>query len=121
MLGGNARLRVVPGEDVTVSRPGQPPEARLNLAPVPAAAVLLFEQDETTGAVLSGGEARSVKVHQRQKREGLWSSAPRMLRENQRQPLRFVAQLPTDRLLGVGREVAFGEQEIEDRLHRWQA
>jgi len=66
MLGSDARLRVVPGEDITASRLGQPREASLNLSLIPARAVLLFEQEKTAGAVLSGSHARGVEVHQGQ-------------------------------------------------------
>ena len=49
-------------------------------------------------------------MHQVQERERRGSAADGMLRENATEPLRLVAQLPADRLLRVGREVALREE-----------
>src|SRR5215208_5870851 len=104
MLGGDARLRVVPGEDVAVSRPGQPEEAGLDLRLVPARAILFFEQQETAGAILSGSHARRVEVHQGEERERLGRSTDGVLGEELGQPLRLVAKLSPYRMLCVGRK-----------------
>src|SRR5206468_11268189 len=80
-------------------------------------AVLLFEQQQATGAIDASREAGAVEVHEREQCKRLGHVAYWMFRENCRESDRFVAQLATDRRLGLYRKVSLVEQEIEDVVH----
>src|SRR6266513_4924848 len=86
----------------------------MNFLPVPEIPVLLLEQNQSTGSVLASWHPRCVQMHQSQERESFRSLANRMLRQNGSQSYGFVAKLPSDGGLCVGREIALGEQQVED-------
>src|SRR5712664_3264198 len=60
-------------------------------------------------------------MHQCQQGERFRSLACRMFGQNGSQPYRFVAELPTDSHLRVGREVALGEYKVQDLMYGRQS
>src|SRR5438874_11153271 len=55
-----------------------------------------------------------MQMHQSQQRESFRSLANRMLRQDVSESYGFVAKLSSDGGLRVGREIALGEQQVED-------
>src|SRR3954464_15455064 len=60
-------------------------------------------------------------MHEGHEREGLRRRSRGVLGENEGQSQRVATQLPADGRLRAGREVALGEEEVEDRLDGGQA
>ena len=105
-------LRVVPGKGITFGGPGQPFESDENLPPVPERSILLLQQEQPTGSVLASCHPCRVQMHQRQQGERGRGLADRVRRQQCGESDGFIAQFPANGLLGVGRQVALGEEEV---------
>src|SRR5713101_1967534 len=114
-------LGVVPGEDIALCGSGQPYQPNLNLLAVPEMPVLLLQQEQSTGSVLASSHPCRVQMHQSQQRKRFRSLAYRMFRQDGSQPYRFVAKLPADDRLRVGRKVALREHKVENFTYGWQS
>ena len=87
-------------------------QAILNRPPV-----LLLDEQKAARAVGARVEARAVKTHQGQQGIGLGGIAHRVLGQKVPEIKRLLAQLASDRALGVGREIALREQQVDDLQH----
>jgi hypothetical protein len=70
VLGGDARFGVKARECIAVPRTLEPAGPLSQLFRIPAAAVLLFQQQQSTGRILARRQARGVEVHQREQGKG---------------------------------------------------
>ena len=89
-----------------------------DLRVIPAATILLFEQDEVAGRVAPRVAPRIVQEHQREKRRRLGGWRRQQRPHEAGEPDRLDAEVgPHERLATRGR-IAFGEDEIDHRQHR---
>ena len=88
---------------------------------IPEAAVLLFQEQQATGSVLTRREPCGVQVHQRQQGKRRWRRAHGVGRQQSAQANRLVAQLGANRVFRARGKVAFVEEKIDDGVDAGQA
>ena len=93
----------------------------LDLSLVPELPVLFLEEQEPARAILSSRDARRMQMHQGGEGKGLGRLTHGMLCEDLCQSDGLVAELSTNRHLRMRREIALGEQQVEDRVHGGEA
>ena len=90
-----------------------------DLAKIPQRAILLFQEHDVAGSGFAPRAPRVVQQHQRQQPLDLAAPGYQHI-EQAAEPDRFARQIRTHQSVARGRDVAFGEDEIDYRQHAAQ-